>query len=142
MISLTEAQVGRLLVGQRVVISVGEPWDFVSPDGDNVLLGTIEGVRPGDGEPGEQEVRIAVTPFAHKGVAGIDRLVAKRRYKESTGIIERLAAGEDADVNLGYSAPGAYPNELLVNGWLIGGVRLAPPPERIGDAADDQSRKS
>lgn len=128
MISLTEEQVGRLLVGREVKISIGEPWDFSSPDGDNVLEGRIEAVRP-IGDLGDQEVHLAVTPFLSEEGRTIDRLVARRRHKVSTGIIEQLAAGGDAEANLSYAdqvseeerLPGRTPK-------LIGGFGLADYP--------------
>jgi hypothetical protein len=103
LITLSEEQVGELLVGRRVEISVGETWGFESPDGENTLKGTIVAVRWGDGEAGEQEVVLAVTPFVAEKGRKIDRLRARARYEEEAGIVERLAKGEDAEVNLDYS---------------------------------------
>lgn len=104
MITLSEEQIGRLLVGRRVSISVGEPWDFASEDGDNILNGEIVGVEASM-EPGEsekQKVRLAVTPFTARTGHRIEHLTAHARYVEDVGIIERLARGEDAEVNLSY----------------------------------------
>jgi hypothetical protein len=103
LITLSEEQVGELLAGRRVEISVGEPWDFESPDGENALRGTIVAVRRGGGDPGEQEVVLAVTPFVAEKGRKIDRLRARARYEDEVGIVEHLAKGEDADVNLDYS---------------------------------------
>lgn len=110
MITLSEAQIGRLLVGRRVSISVGEPWDFTSDDGDNVLRGEITEVGYGQergskdsGKPGKQEVLLTVTPFTARSGHRVDHLTARARYSEEAGIVERLARGEEAQVNLSYS---------------------------------------
>lgn len=122
MITLSEERVGRLLVGKTVLISVGEPWDFESPDGDNVLRGRIRTVRPGE-EPGEaagslagEEIELEVTPFSAKG-GEVAWLLARARYSDQKGIIERLASGLDAEVNLHYDVPEGA-------GHLIGGFGL------------------
>lgn len=43
-IALSDEAVARLLVGLSVEISVGEPWDFDSPDGQSALKGRISAV--------------------------------------------------------------------------------------------------
>lgn len=127
MITLSEEQVGRLLTGRHVEISVGEPWDFEGSDGPNALRGRIVEVLPGEAdEPRSQLLRIEVTPFEVGGGRFVRWLTASRRYADSSGIIERIAAGEDADVNLSYADQVA--EEELPSGespFLIGGVRLA-----------------
>ena len=126
MITLSEERVGRLLVGKTVLISVGEPWDFESPDGENTLRGRICTVRsseePGGaagspgGSPAGEEIELEVTPFFAKG-AEVARLFARARYSDHKGIIERLASGLDAEVNLHYDVPGGA-------GHRIGGFGL------------------
>ena len=103
-----EQRASELLVGRRVKVSVGEPWDFESADGDNVLFGRLKEVRfqaPG-ADSGDQEVVLEVTPFARKGDPAISRLVAAARYEEPTGIIEQLLDGENPSVTFGYTARG------------------------------------
>lgn len=118
-------KVGQLLVGRRVEISVGEPWDFKSPDGQNSLRGEIVAVRENPEAPHGQEVLLAVTPFLAEKDRKIDRLRARTRYEEESGIVERLAKGEDAEVNLDYSdqVPERErdPNSLP---FLIGGLHI------------------
>lgn len=116
MITLSEERVARLLLGQQVVVSIGEPWDFESPDGENVLRGRIRAVRS-DEASGEQEIELEVSAFAAKG-GKVDRLVARARYEEQKAIIERLASGKDAEVNFLYRTPEGTP------GHLIGGFEL------------------
>lgn len=126
MITLSEQEVGRLLVGRPVSISVGEPWDFESPDGQNALGGEILEIRENREAPHSQEVLLAMTPFAARTGHTVDRLVARARYKDEVGIVEHLARGRTAEANLIYSGqvpegerdPGGTPK-------LIGGVRLA-----------------
>lgn len=125
MITLSEEEVGRLLVGRGVSISVGEPWDFESPDGQNLLRGEIVAVRENPEVPHGQEVLLAVTPFTTGTGHTVDRLVARARYEDEVGIVEHLARGRDAEANLSYSEqvpererdPRGAPK-------LIGGFRL------------------
>jgi hypothetical protein len=124
-ITLSEERVVRLLIGRHVEISVGEPWDFESPDGQNALRGRITGVAATEAVE-DQGVALEVTPFPAKGGTTVDRLVARARYEDEKGIIERLASGEDAEVNLDYGEQA--PEGTLPEGsspFLIGSVRLA-----------------
>lgn len=127
MITLTEQQLERVLIGSEVVISVGEPWNFSSADGEGVLAGRI--VKVDHGDPSDtlsQKIMLAVTPFKVEGGYTIRYLTAHRRYADERGIIEQLASGEDADVNLGYDDQ-ADATQLPegVSPFLIGGVMLA-----------------
>ena len=127
MITLSEEEVGRLLVGRSVSISVGEPWDFEGPDGPNALKGEILAIRENPEAPHSQEVLLSVTPFGVRTGHTVDRLVARARYRDDeVGIVEHLARGQDAEANLSFSEqvpegerdPRSTPK-------LIGGVRLA-----------------
>lgn len=121
---MSEEQVGRLLTGRPVEISVGEPWDFEGPDGPNALRGRIVEVLPG--EAGEQRLRIEVTPFEAGDGRLVSQLTASRRYADPSSIIEQVAAGEDVDANLSYADQSE--DRRLRDGesaFLIGGVRLA-----------------
>ncbi|MEW6637995.1 MAG: hypothetical protein AB1425_14415 [Actinomycetota bacterium] len=122
----SEERNGRLLVGRAVVVDVGEPWDFKSSDGQNVLKGRIKEVHRGEGDLRDQRIVIEVTPFTAEGGAVVDRLTATRRYKDETGIIEQVAAGQTAPANL-YYGDQVSPENLPegVSPFLIGGVRLA-----------------
>lgn len=125
LISLNEKKVGRLLVGHEVVITVGEPWDFGSQDVENVLKGRIVEVSEGGEKPREQWVRLEVTPFEAEEGSNVTHLTARRRYRDTTGLIEQIAQGEDADANLFYDDQ--VRAEHMPEGtspFLIGGVRL------------------
>ncbi len=108
-------------------MSVGEPWDFESPDGQGVLNGRIVGVATGkEGDLRSQSLRIEVTPFAAAGGRWVTHLTATRRYADPAGIIERVAAGEIAPANLDYGDQ--VGKEDLPEGaspFPIGGLRLA-----------------
>jgi hypothetical protein len=126
LITLSEEEVGRLLVGRLVSISVGEPWDFEGPDGPNALSGEILALRENPEAPHNQEVLLAVTPFSVYTGHTVDRLVARARYEDEVGIVEHLARGQDAEANLSYSEQ-VPEGERDPRGTpkLIGGVRLA-----------------
>lgn len=127
MISLSEKGVSNLLVGRKVEISVGEPWDFESPDGRNVLNGRITAVGQDDpNDHASQWLEVEVTPFEAEGGRSVDHLKAKGRYVLPTGIIDQMAVGESATVHLGYGDQ--VRKEDLPDGtspFLIGGVSLA-----------------
>ncbi len=143
MITLTDRQLQRILVGSEVAISVGEPWDFASKlpaDSQGVLYGRVVEVGCGDvpdrsdeaGDPislTSQTFRLAVTPFEVEGIANtytVEYLTASARYDDDRGVIEQLAAGVEVEVNLGYEDQLAV--EDLPEGespFLIGGVILA-----------------
>ncbi len=122
---MTEEQVGRLLSGRVVTISVGEPWDFTSPDGENILTGRIANVFGDEGKSDTQQVEIEVTPFEAEHGREVTRLVASARYEDAKGIIEHLAAGGDTEVNLSYADQSPEEErDPKVSPFLIGGIRL------------------
>lgn len=113
MITLTDRQLQRILIGSEVAVSVGEPWDFaskLSADSGGVLYGRVIEVGYGDkadkvGDPGSQTFRLAVNPFEVETELGrhtVEYLTASARYAGERGVIEQLAAGAEVDVNLGY----------------------------------------
>ena len=128
MITLPDERVAKLLVGHPVVVYVSDPFGFEYPNGEDTLQGRVVDVRSGDGADTSayQEVRLEVTPFVSEEGVEVRHLVARRRHKLPTGIVEMLAAGERVEANLSYSdevpekrrAAGTVPK-------LVGGVRLA-----------------
>jgi hypothetical protein len=76
LITLSEKQVGRLLAGRRVAISVSEPWDFESADGAGTLNGEIARIAPGDGDNDRHSIEVEVTPFESKEGVTVSRLRA------------------------------------------------------------------
>lgn len=126
MITLSEAQAGKLLAGRAVEVSVGEPWDFSSPDGANLLRGRIASVSAEGTASADQEVVLEVTPFEAEGGVIVSRLRASLRHVDETGIIEYLVTGGKAIANMSY-------REQIPEGsrdprssqFLIGSFRLA-----------------
>lgn len=90
-------QAARLLVERRVEVSIGEPWNFTSEDGEGVLRGRITEVLAS-----EQEVRIEVKPFVVEGDHKVDHLLARARHIDEVSIVEHLIKGESAEANLSY----------------------------------------
>jgi hypothetical protein len=91
------------LVGRRVVAAIGEPWDFTSTAGDNVLVGQITAVSPAT-EPVEWIV-CAVSSFDVGGVT-VSTVAAVRRYAGEEPIQQLQRHGE-AHVHLLYDPTGA-----------------------------------
>lgn len=103
MIELSREQAAKLLVGRSVEVSVSEPWDFDSTDGQNALRGRIASVSGGlTSNPSDEEIVLEVSPFKAEGGSIVDRVTARRRHVDDVGIIERLIVGRDAVVNMSY----------------------------------------
>lgn len=122
---LSGDKVGELLLGREVALSIGEPWDFESPDGEGALKGKVVGIQDGGANHSEQEVVLEVTPFAVGAGHTIRCLLARARYVDEVGILERLARGGDAEVNFDYSdqVPKGEQDPKTVP-FLIGGFHL------------------
>lgn len=122
---LTEAA-RELLVGKKVAISIGEPWDFVSEVGPGALEGRIVALSQPGADKDDQWVELEVTPFASEEGPEVRCVVVHARYYDEMGIAEQLAAGEKAPANLNYSQE--IPDEERdsdVSPFLIGSVRLS-----------------
>ncbi len=88
-------------INHRVKISVGEPWDFHSSDGENALLGKL--VSTGTDSQGIQYLKVAVSPFSVKNVI-IDKIYVIGRYREDRDLYQKLDSGHFAAVNM-YTEP-------------------------------------
>ena len=117
MMRLREQRVAALLKGRAVVIAVGEPCDFESADGKNVLQRRVAEVRTAD-VPGGGEVGMEVAPFRDRGGEVVDRLVGRARYDDGKNVVEALADGDAPDLNLFYQTTEGR------GGHLIGGVEV------------------
>ena len=91
------------LVGRAVVASIGEPWDFTSTAGDNVLVGHVTAVSPA-AAPVEWII-CEVSPFDEGSVA-VSTVAAVRRYAGEEPIQQLRRRGE-AHVHLLYDPAGA-----------------------------------
>jgi hypothetical protein len=105
------------LVGRTVVASIGEPWDFTSTAGDNVLTGRITAVSPAS-EPVEW-ISCEVSPFDVGGVA-VSTVAAVRRYAGEEPIPQVQRRGE-AHVHLLYDPTGAALTAVRVGAALRSG---------------------
>jgi hypothetical protein len=119
------------LVGRAVVASIGEPWDFTSTAGDNVLVGRVTAVSP-DADPVEW-LLCEVSPFS-AGSATVSTVAAVRRYAAEEPIQQLRRRGE-AQVQLLYdptdaTLTAARVAEALRTGHgalkhLVGSLRLS-----------------
>lgn len=120
------------LVGKRIAVSIGEPWDFESSAGENRLEGVVTAVaRSGESA---QWCLCAVSAFDCAG-AKVSTVGVVDRYSEATPLSERLIQGESAHVNLPYDPTG---NDLTPASlrkalssqqglrFLVGSVRVEP----------------
>jgi hypothetical protein len=105
------------LVGRGIVASVGEPWDFTSTAGDNVLVGRIVEVSPSTG-PAEWLI-CEVSPFSVGGVT-ISTVAAVRRYAGEEPIQQLQRRGE-AQVQLLFDPAGTPLMAARVAGALRAG---------------------
>jgi hypothetical protein len=123
---------------QRIELSVGEPWDFSSPDGDNFLRCTCDLDKYSGQTDGGDYILVDCTPFQDKGHL-IDSLRLTPRYEpDSNVLIQRIRNGEMVPVNASYLKNGMkWTNELAQaadkdvrqywGSFLIGGAILNPP---------------
>lgn len=126
------------LIGSKVVVSVGEPWDFDSEDGQNVLFGEITAASEPYIPVRDQRVEVAVTPFTARDGSNVDYLVAVSRYQDDVGIVEYLLAGSAIEVNLHYDEQVQLQNMPEGSSpFLIGGVHL-----RFHDHQDPRGKPS
>lgn len=116
----------RLLKGKRVMISVGEPWDFEYPGGAQGLEGHVEEIELPLDRSGQRVSVELQTPFVCEEGPRVTRLTASVRHVLPEGLVELLAAGERVAVNFSYAdqVPEA---SRIANTYpgLIGGIRLA-----------------
>lgn len=73
--------------------SVGEPWDFSSSDGDNIILGVITKISS-DG----RELTISTAPFQIKEITYSD-LKIRARYETDRDLIRFLLLGKNVPIN-------------------------------------------
>ena len=100
------------LIGRAVMASIGEPWDFTSSAGDNMLTGRIVALSPPDAAA--EWLICDVSPFtvtgggapAAQAPASVSTVAAVRRYAGEEPIGRLLQHGE-AHVHLLYDPSGA-----------------------------------
>ena len=122
------------LVGRAITASIGEPWDFRSAAGDNVLTGRIVATSA-PGEPVEW-LLCEVSPFM-AGAQTVSTVAAVRRYANEEPL-RQLQAHSSTHANLLYDPSGARLTPERVRAvlaapgspsggitFLVGSVRLS-----------------
>ncbi len=92
------------LVGERFLASIGEPWDFRSDAGDNMLTGNIDSTQYDEYD--QPLVLCSVSPFLHSGIK-ILQVAVVNRYTGSQDLLETLRMGRQATVNFMFNESGA-----------------------------------
>ncbi len=119
------------LIGRNILASIGEPWDFLSEDGDGRLVGKITDVWfDKDNEP---LICCRVSRFVEKSKVISDILLVNR-YCSEQHLIETLLAGKPVVVNMMFRVDGKpFEQENIEKtlldrknvSFLIGSVTLA-----------------
>lgn len=113
--------------GQRVLVSVAEPWDFESEAGPNRLEARVVSVEPRDGRNAcwvlEGDVLLEIG-----GVSGRS-LVMRPRHREQS--LDALLDGEKVRVNLGLLSEDEHWASPLSEAKfiIVGSAELAPAME-------------
>lgn len=90
------------LIGQKIVLSVGEPWDFASPNGSNLIEARVvsfDEERPVKRMVAEAELEVVI-PRKARGT----RLIIEARHRE--GDLSDIALGKRVIVGVAIVPPG------------------------------------
>lgn len=104
------------LIGREITASVGEPWDFTSEAGDNILRGRVTEIS-GDSDEAEWII-CEVSPFLEKE-AKISTVAAVERYSSKAGLIQELCDAKKVGANLLYDPEGTRLQPQTVREALI-----------------------
>lgn len=107
------------LVGKNIVLLVGEPWDFISPDGENVINAQITEVGTKKGEfclIAESQYEVEVPESNARG----RRFLISTRYEGDR--IADIAKGRDVTVGVAIVPPGKSDHVAIYA--MIGSVFL------------------
>lgn len=107
-LDLEERQVGELLIGRAVGITVSEPWDFEYPDDARIITGYVSDVgADARGEARAQWAVVTLTKTLHPETttpgAKVERVKATRRHEDPHGLLEQLLAGGRVTANFSYA---------------------------------------
>jgi hypothetical protein len=119
------------LIGKKVALSIGEPWDFESTDGRGRLLGVIQAIS--SPEVKQSWIYIETTKFNIDKIE-IGQLIGNNRSR-GDDTVQDLLEGKAPSCNFAYKEDGERIDVAKeVNddwfdsgdnkGWLIGGVKL------------------
>lgn len=112
------------LEGRSFKGSVGEPWNFVSDAGDNVLKGSILEVQ-------DDCLLLKIVPFQTEEDTKIEQVIAYNRYVGNQKVVQELAAGRTAIVHFCFRTDGVkiqwsdlqdHDEGCPWISWLIGGI--------------------
>ena len=107
------------IVGYEAVLSIGEPWDFTSSDGQNALRARIDGVVKSSRGVG---LSLSCTPFDIDGRM-INSLIACNRYVGDNDL-PRILLKRRIFKKSGYATANFYENADDRFPVLIGGIEL------------------
>jgi hypothetical protein len=97
----------------NIELSVAEPWDFSSPDGENFLRGTCDLDTSAGRRGTEDYIIVECTPFPIDGIMVTSLSLTPRHMLDRSTLIQRIRNGEEVDVNAGYLKQGLkWTNEL------------------------------
>jgi hypothetical protein len=112
----------------KIKFIVGEPWDFVGPDGEGNVLGLLVG--KGIGKYGDWII-CNCNPFFIDGL-NISSLLVSARSKGS--LFSRLELGNSVSANAYWRKDGmgwdehsvnqAESDSTIIGGWLVGGIQI------------------
>ena len=117
------------LIKEKVTISVGEPWDFTSDAGQNILKGTVSLVS---NENETEWLKCDVSPFASEKYR-ITSVVAVNRYAKQS--FELLLKGEKITANFLYEPNGRELDSTQISTvlqkqagmkFLVGSIQVTP----------------
>jgi hypothetical protein len=123
---------------RNIELSVGEPWNFSSPDGENFLRGTCD-LDTSSGRRGTEDyIIVECTPFPIDGLTVTSLSLTSRHAADTSILIQRVRCGESVSVNAGYLKGGMkWTNELAQApdtdvrrywaSFLMASVALNPP---------------
>jgi len=90
------------LINRTFEASIGEPWDFESSAGENILVGTISALSP---ENFGEWLLLEVKPFKYKE-AEIRQVLGINRYKTNQVLFANLMAGKKVTLNFMFPKDG------------------------------------
>ncbi len=117
------------LINKKVIISVGEPWDFNSAAGQNIMKGSISLIS---NENETEWIKCEVSPF-YSGKFRITNVVVVNRYQKQS--FELLLKGARLTANILYEPTGKELDATQIstilqkkNGmeFLVGSIQITP----------------
>jgi hypothetical protein len=121
----------RMLLGRKVSLSIGEPWDFASKDGEGILKGEIVGLYA---PPECAIVLLLATSTFDADNHKISQVICAGRYERGWSLNKEIASGMPTGCQIYYNKFGNYIFEdeiskvqLAYGEWenfMIGSIKL------------------